>query len=225
MSKTTDLPGWFVAKDYGYLRALKANGWLHELQRCAHLNSEAARKNAGEPTFLEEWGGVVGKELADGFVPAFIGPPPVEVVEKADQADLREIERPALLVQVWLGATDAEIMATFKQVLREARKIHASALKKRGPSATTGRFGKTEFGRWQARKIVQISELLEWAAMEGVTVTNADLGRWLFAKYADPDKAAYDARELLRQAIGSIRALCAQVNRVVGVTDNQAELS
>jgi hypothetical protein len=49
-------PDWFVAKDYGYLRALEAKGWMNELQRCAHLNSEAAKKKAGETTYLEEWG-------------------------------------------------------------------------------------------------------------------------------------------------------------------------
>jgi hypothetical protein len=220
-----ELPDWFVARDYRYLRDLEANGWLKELLRCAHLNNEAARKKVGETTYLEEWEDIVGKELTDGFVPGFIGPPPVEVVEKADQAALHAIERPALIVQVWLGATDADIMAAFERVLRDARKTHPSPLKKRGPSATTGRFGKTEFDRWQTHKIVEISELFEWAAREGVKITNADLGRWLFAGYADPDKAAYDAQEVLRQAIGSIRALWAQVNRVVGVTDNQAELS
>jgi hypothetical protein len=136
------------------------------------------------------------------------------------------IERPMLIVQVWLGATDADIMAAFERELSDARKKHPSALKKRGPTATTGRFGKAEFDRWQTQKIVEISELSEWAAREGVTVKNADLGRWLFAGYADPDKAAYDARQALRQAIGSIRALWAQVHAgtQTGVTDNQAEL-
>ena len=209
---------WLAARDYSYLLTLDAVGWLKELEQCAHLESETARRKAGKPTFAEEWKlrgkdekGLLDDQLAAGFVPGFIGPPPVEVVDKADQADLHALERPALIVQVWLRATDADIVAAFKQELREARKKHPSALTKRGPKATTGRFGKTEFKRWQTHKIVEISELYEWAASEGVTLTNAALGRLLFAHGDNPDKAAHIALKVRRQALDAvIRALWAQ---------------
>jgi Family of unknown function (DUF6387) len=159
-------------------------------------------------------------------VPGFVGLPPVQVVPWADQAEMHAFG-PVLILEVHLDATDADILATFKQVLLEARKKHPSALRKRGPPAMAGRFGKTEFDRWQRHKIVEISQLLEWAAREGETVTNADLGRWLFPQHSDPDKAAFDAREVLRQAVESIHALWAQVyvTTRAGVTNNQGELS
>ena len=226
VSKTTGAPDWFVVKDYSYLRDLDAGKWLKTLARCAFLRGKAEGFSAAETTFKEEWG-FLDEGLMMDVVPGFVGLPPVQVVPWADQAEVHTFGHPVLILEVHLGATDADIMATFKRVLREARKKHPSTLRKRGRATMAGRFGKTEFDRWQRHKIVEISELLGWGARESIRITNADLGRWLFARHSDPDKAAFDALEVLRQAVESITALWAQVyvETHSGVTNNRAQLS
>jgi hypothetical protein len=116
-------PDWLAQNDYKYLRYLDARGWLHELQKCHRKLLDSRKREAGEPTFREEWGAILG-EAAEELVPGFLGPPVVEVVEKADQATLRKIEKPMLILQVWLGANDLQIIDTFKEILRKARETH-----------------------------------------------------------------------------------------------------
>jgi hypothetical protein len=201
------------------LRRLDADGWLRELERCAHSACEVEKRAAGEPTFEEEWKGILDDEIAAGFVPCFLGPPPVEVVDKANQADLHAIERSMLILQVWLGATDAEIMSAFKKELRKAREQHPSPVRKPGPQGLSGTIGEAEFARWQNHKIIEISELLGWGSQEGRAVSNADLGRWLFEKHSDPDKAAHEALKERKRAFHTLPALWAQINNV---TNNSA---
>jgi hypothetical protein len=217
MTKHRASPAWFTSAKYDYLRALDAAGWLKELERCAHLVHRAKMREDGEP-FEKEWGGIIGEEIAAGYVPQFIGPPPVEVVDKADQANFATIEQPMLIVQVWLGATDADIIAGFEKELRKARKEHPSILKKPGPQALSARFGQAEFDRWRRHRIVEVIELIDWASRRGEKITKADLGRWLFADEDDPEggasnpnKAAHIAVKALEDALASIPALRTQV--------------
>jgi hypothetical protein len=211
--KHDEAPDWFPKRDYGYLRGLNAAGWLRELERCAHLESEAAKRAAGKQSFEEEWKDILDEEIAAGCTPAYIGPPTVEVVDNANQADLYAIERPMLILQVWLGATDAEIMSAFEKELRKAREQHPSPVRKPGPQALNGIIGETEFARWQNHKIIEISELLGWGSQEGREIRNADLGRWLFEDHADPDKAAHEALNERKRAFDTIPALWSQTLR------------
>jgi predicted DNA-binding ArsR family transcriptional regulator len=71
----------------------------------------------------------------------------------------------------------------------------------------------------EATEIVQIVELFHRASKEKQKLTNADLGRWLFADENDPkggssspDKAVHRAIEILREALAAIPALGAQVS-------------
>jgi hypothetical protein len=173
-----------------------------------------AEKRAGEkPTLKEEFAGILDDEIAAGFVPCFIGPPPVEVVDKANQADLYAIERPTLIVKVWLGATDAEIMSAFEKELRKAREQHPTPVRKPGPQALKGIIREAEFARWRNHKVVEISDLLDWGAREGCAVSNAGLGRWLFEKHSDPDKAAHEALKERKRTFDAIPALWSQTLR------------
>ena len=194
-------PEWFEREDYSYLSKLTAAGWLHELQRCSHLCS-------GDD--LSEWGDWTKK-----FMPAFIGPPVVQVVDRADQSALRALEKPALIVQVYLAAPDGVILKEFQNVLRTAREAVPSPVKKPGPQTVHTEFSERHFGRWLDHKVVELCELDAWRRTlpENDRPLDADFGRWLFSKYSDTDKALADARKTLNAALASIRALWAQVER------------
>src|SRR5271165_6643351 len=183
-------PDWFVKMNYGDLARLDARGWLNEVQRCAHLVKEAEKRVAGEPLFAEEWSGILDEELERGAIPGFIGPPVVEVVERADQATLKAIERPALILKVWLGATDAQIIEELEAALRKAREDYRSPIRKPGPPALNSTFDSTVFDRWQRRKVVHLAKLIDWRSRqpEGARPSKADFGRWLFGDFADPNK-------------------------------------
>ena len=72
-------PAWFVNKDYSYLGKLDAAGWLDKLEWCKPLASEAAKREAGEPTYEEQWKGTPAADL----IPRYIGPPAVLAVDQA----------------------------------------------------------------------------------------------------------------------------------------------
>ncbi len=215
-------PAWFVEKNYGYLGNLDARGWLYELQRWAHLIKEAERRATGEPLFADEWRDILGEDLDRGATPGFLNPPVIEVVDKADQATLRAIEKPALIVKVWLGATDARITEEFEAALRKAREDWPSPVKKPGPRAWNDKFDDVVFTRWRAKQLAPLADLIDWRSCqpEGARASNADFGRWLFAQYGDPSKEVFGAFRALLQAIGCIPALTAQVE--FGITKNSA---
>lgn len=71
----------------------------------------------------------------DNAHPAFIGPPAVRTVDMADQSTLHALERPSLLVQVYLSAPDGVIIEEFKKALRPARQSVPSPVSKPGPAA------------------------------------------------------------------------------------------
>ena len=94
-------PEWLKKKDYRYLRNLNAAGWLAELQRCAQLQN---------PIDLREWDAIGEPDWTKNVAPAYIGPPAVQVVDRADQSVLDALEKPALIVQINLRAPDGVIM-------------------------------------------------------------------------------------------------------------------
>jgi len=71
---------------------------------------------------LREWESIGDKGWTETAVPSFIGPPAVEIVEKADQATLPRIEQPALILKVYLPAPDGKIIEEFKRALQNARR-------------------------------------------------------------------------------------------------------
>jgi hypothetical protein len=209
-----DPPKWFKSKDYSYLFKLTVAEWLHELQRCNHLLS-------GDD--LTEWESIGPKEdvgWTKKMMPAFIGPPVVQIVNKADQAELLALEKPALIVQVYLAAPDGTIIEEFKKALRAARRDLPEPVKKPGPQATRAQFTKQHFTRWQNHRIVALCELDAWRRTlpENERPRDADFGRWLFPTYADTDKTLADARKTLHAALASIPALWAQTEGKASVS-------
>ena len=195
------------------MHELDAAGWLRELQRCAHLASEAEKREAGEPTFEEERESIFHGQIPDGFIPSYIGPTIVQAVDEVAPESLGALKKHMLILQVWLPAADADIMAAVEEELRRARKRYPSQIKKPGPQALTGTIGQTEFHRWTRHKIVEISELFDWGSREGRALSNADLGRWLFSDRKDPDKYACKAKEVRQRAFDLIPALSAHTLR------------
>jgi len=203
VSVWSEPPDWFRNKDYGYLLKLDVAGWLRELDRCSGLGVD-----------LSEWESVGEPGWTDNVYPAFIGPPAVRVVDKADQSTLHALEQPSLLVQVYLNAPDGVIIEEFKKVLRSARQSVPSPVSKPGPTALSGKFTETQFTSWIKHRIVELCELEAWRAKlpeDEAKPRNADFGRWHFPAYTDPDKAVVQARKVLASAIKAIPALFAQV--------------
>lgn len=207
-------PEWLDEKamraDYSYLRNLDAAGWLSELKKCLRNVQDAEKRDAGKPTLEEEWGDFLGG--THDLVPEFIGPPAVQVVEKADLSTLHATEKPATLVQVYLRATDPVIIREFKKALADIRKKHPAPVKKKGPTAPNAKFDEGVFKRWVTQKIVPLAELIEWCSLNAPKVKSADFGRWLFPDASNTDKAINIARNTLHEALNSIPGLSMQVD-------------
>jgi hypothetical protein len=110
MSKTTDPPDWFAAKNYSYLRDLDAAGWLKTLAYCAFLKRKAEGLCAAATTFEEEWG-----FLTMEAIPGWVGLPPVQPVDRADQAEMHACSQPVLILEVYL-ALQLHILATSESM-------------------------------------------------------------------------------------------------------------
>lgn len=201
-------PDWFPERDYSYLGKLDAAGWLHELRRCVHLASEATKREAAEPTFEDEWPDL----FAAGLIPCTPGARPIEVVDKVNSESLGSVKKHMLFLQVWLPASDADILTAFKKALRGAREQYPCMVKKPGQKALNGGIGETEFRRWRTHKIVEISDLLDRASRERRKVLNADLGRWLFEGRKNPDQVVTNALKERERAFTLVHALLAYVN-------------
>jgi hypothetical protein len=211
----TSPPDRFKAKDYSYLNNLDASGWLRELERCAKLMSDVAARSRNEVGVRVGWDWLdPGWTDNAGF--GFIGAPAVRIVDKADQANLSNLEKPALIVMISLRATDHEIMKGFKKALLDARRDAPGPASKPGPQALNAKFDKTIFGRWIRHRIVQLCDLAEWRSRldEKDRPRDADFGRWLFEGRDDyKDKLIFDAFKMLKAAINEIPALTLQVER------------
>ncbi|SFK03328.1 hypothetical protein [Methylocapsa palsarum] len=214
-----DPPAWFLKKDYSYLGGLDAAGGLDELERCLHLENEGAKRKAGEPTFEQERESLFGGKIPDGIIPRYVGPPAVRAIDKTDPESLGPLASHILTLQICLASNDADIMAGVERELSRAREQYPSVVRKPGPQVLNARIDKAQFDLWQNRKIIEISELYDWASREGRALSSADLGRWLFAQnYSDPNNTVCKALETRKHAFKMIPALWAQVN----VTANSA---
>ena len=200
-------PEWPSTRDYSYLRGLDAAGWLDLLQRC---------KAQLQPVDLTEWESIGEPGWTKDYIPAHIGPPAVQSISKADQSTLADIEKSALIVQVWLGAPDRAIIEAFKRELRLARDVTPAPVKTRGSTKAPAAIGAMHFNGWIAHRIVQ---LLLWRS--GLTSkekpTDADIGRRLFPSSRYPRKEVAIAKKTLYSALTLIPALSAQI---AGVTSN-----
>lgn len=199
-----DPPQWFANKDYTYLNRLDARGWLKHLEKC---HSHASGFNSADGS------------VPDTYYPVMIGPPVLQIVESASQRELTALEKPALIVQVWLRAPDKEILEEFAKALRSARTTYPAPARKRGPITLNGTFDKSIFLIWLNRKIIQYADLACWRSKQpGRGPRDADIARWLFARGsnspASPEKELSTTKKTLKQALESIPALWAQVNGV-----------
>jgi hypothetical protein len=124
---------------------------------------------------------------------------------------LHRIERPALILQIYLNAPDGVILTEFKKALRLARREVPAPVSKPGRKTADAKFSSRHFTRWLNRRIVELCEIDAWRRELKDGPTDADLGRWLFPNYADPSKEVATARNVLNEAIDLILALWAQV--------------
>jgi hypothetical protein len=199
------LPYWFASKKFAYPAAADARGWYGELLR---INGFFWKER-------EEWRDTIPE--IDEFVPGFIGPPPVEAIDRDEAArELYNLEKPALLVRVWLRAPDAVILKEFRAALREARKTHPAPVKNRGRDGLAGRFSKSKLGTWQRYHIIELAELLAWrdgllswqnSEAPSPRPSDAQLGRWLGFDAAE----VRVAKRTLESARAMIPVLWAQV--------------
>jgi hypothetical protein len=210
--KWTNPPDWFLKTDYRYLRDLDAAGWLHVLQLCNALQQKVD---------VSEWEPIGEPGWTKNFIPAFIGPPAVQIVDKADQLALHPIEKPALIIQVALRAPDAVIIDEFKKALRLVRRSVPSPARTRGSKTAFASFRNMHFAAWMNRKIVQLCQLEAWRdKLKEARPSDADMGRWLFSRYANPRKELVNARKTLMAALALIPALSAQVTAVTSNLDS-----
>jgi hypothetical protein len=177
------------------------------LQRC---------KAQLHPVDLTEWESIGEPGWTKDYIPAHIGPPAVQSVSKTDQSTLQDIEKPALIIQVWLGAPDRTIIEAFKRELQLARGVTPAPVKTRGSKKAPAAISKMHFNGWIAHRIVQLCDMLAWR--NGLTSqekpTDADMGRWLFPKSTFPRKEFATAKGALFSALDLIPALSAQIASV-----------
>jgi hypothetical protein len=181
---------------------------LVQLERCKKIRDGVSLRN---------WESVGEEGWTESAVPAFIGPPVVQIVEKADQAKLSRIEKPTMILKVYLRAPDGKIFEEFKKALRFARRSYPSTVKKPGPKGMNAMLTKTEFSNWLDSRIVELCDLDAWrkklrreksqVRMPG----DSDFGHWLFSNYANPRKKVIEARRTLNRAIAQIPTLWTQV--------------
>jgi hypothetical protein len=225
MSSNKKPPKWFAEKDYSYLSGLDMQGWLKQLSQCHHWASETEKMAAGEPTFEEEWKHV---PQVQGCFPAYVGPPTIAVIydsslasrgERATESHLintpaiplKYFTGPKLEIRVNLDAPDGEIMEQLEVLLKDVRKRLPSSGTRPGKKALNSSIRSQTTNGWINHKIVEITELRYHERKVGRTVTNADLGNWLFPKRNNPDKTVCDALKTLNRALAAIPALWAQV--------------
>ncbi|WP_395664712.1 hypothetical protein [Methylocella sp.] len=219
MTKTRPAPPeWFTKKDYSYLQSRDARGWFQELERCAHLVEEARRREAGEPSFAQEWGDILGEEIAAGMIPGgILGPPAVQFLDACGVVALHEIERPAALCLINLRAPDAVIMEELALGLAAARAQQAidDPVKKPGNKKqlprSNARIGAVEFARWRTHRIVELAELLEWRSRDAPKLPFAVIAHWLFDTRDEKGKLIHTARATLDRALGLLPTLSAQI--------------
>lgn len=225
-TRDKDPPQWFGEKDYRGLYAdLAKSGaqrWLYELRERDFALKEAERGAKGEPSFAEtlkkDWGSILGEDLED-YRPGIITPEPVWVVEpdrvrptgKPFEVLVRSRQPQTLLIEVWPGATDADLIKGFRNALTEIRKTHPAPVTRRGPRAMTARFDEAVFHRWQKHRILEIADLLAWSIQEDVKIGAARIGEWLFPSVTASAKRGQEAITVLQEALASIPALTAQI--------------
>lgn len=198
------LPDWFASKKFTYPNAVDARGWYKELLRI----------NGFFWNGREEWRDTIPD--IDSFVPAYIGPPPVEAIDRNEASrELYALEQPALLVRVHLGAPDAVILEKFRAELANARKTHPAPVTKRGRDSLAGRFSPSKLATWKHYRVIELAELLAWregklpwqnGEAPSPLPSDAQVGRWLGF---DAAKVRV-AKRTLESALGVIPALWAQ---------------
>jgi hypothetical protein len=188
-------------------------GWLRELERIGGLLWP------GLAQWRDEWRNVIGPDIDESY-PAYIGPPPIDVIDRDEAArELSALEKPALLVRIDLKAPDAVIINGFRGALAEARKAHPAPVRNRGRDRLAGRFGPSRFASWRRWRIVELAELLAWREGEwpnddsrsSKRPSDAQIGRWLGFN----DRAGRGFEEAMRALSGALQgipALWAQVN-------------
>jgi hypothetical protein len=178
-----------------HLSKLTLSDWQYEIQRCKWL------KETAEP----------GQWRERPAVPSYIGAPTVQLVPKGE-VTLHRLEKPVLIIQ--LDAPDGVVLKRFKEALASARKTYPAPVKKPGRKSANAEFTTKQISTWLTYKIVRLCELDNWREelrkQKQDAPTDADLGRWLFSKYADPSKEIVTARRVLAEAIAGIPALWAQ---------------
>lgn len=229
-------PTWFTPERYSHLPQCAASDpydpvvaqtWLDELQHCAALHRQPAEElqRAG-PIDQREWDFLPAHAL-DGSPPrmrnAFIGPPPIELIEPGQIApsseDLGGLGRPLTMV-LNLDAPDVVLRAAFTSFLIEARERRPSlAPRPRGPKALNSRFKMDTFERWRFHRIVELCELTWWTNTlpAAERPTRAKLAGWIFGcdnrfaiLGADPNQIICEADDVLAAALVAIPALWAQ---------------
>jgi hypothetical protein len=125
-------------------------GWLRELERINGLLWP------GLAHWRDEWRDVIGPDV-DKAYPGYIGPPPVEVIDRDEAArELSALQKPALLVRIDLKAPDAIITKGFRAALAAARVAHPAPVKNRGRDRLAGRFGASRFASWRRWRIIEL---------------------------------------------------------------------
>jgi hypothetical protein len=187
-----------------YPKANDLHGWLAALLRLNALLWDGA----GE--LRDEWRDLISE--IDRFVPAYIGPPPVESINRKEAArEPRALEKPSLLVRVHLGAPDATIIEQFRRVLAEARKQAPAPVRNRGRDKQNGKFTPSFISSWQNHRIIGLGELLAWREKRSPDErpSDAQLGRWLGL---NGGRDVFLAKQTLERALRLIPALAAQLN-------------
>jgi hypothetical protein len=192
-------PAWFQERKWKYPQPVDLSGWYGELLKC---------RKAYYGIDTSEWE-LEGEEM----VPAFIGPPTVQSVEKADLSAPTNIERPSILLQIHLRPPDGTILEEFQKVLAEARSKYPSPVKQSGPPTLKARITKVHTTRWCNHRIIELAYIDRWlcAEPEKGRPSQADVAHWLFPKAAQPDKMLSDAYKTLRRALEMIPALWSQL--------------
>jgi hypothetical protein len=192
-------PQWLREKDWNYPAAADdLHGWLDTLLECYK------RVHDVDTT---EW-----ERPGETLMPAYIGPPAVQSLGQADLSTLPNLERPSILLQIWLRATDDVILEGVREELAKARKCHPSPVKKPGPQTLGAGITNKHTSRWCSRRIIELARLDHERRKNPDAFSKADMADWLFPTAAQPPKMLDDAYKTLSQALNQIPALWAQLN-------------
>jgi Family of unknown function (DUF6387) len=200
MSARNSPLAWFEARvgrgHYNRLRDYDARAWNWQLDQINGRLWRLARR-VGEVDF-PSW-----RENFRGFVPAYIGPPPVQMLAPGEEPEGLPSSRLACMAAD-LTASDAVLCEDFKAIVRQEREAQGvpSPIAQRGrvpAGMPNDRVGQPQFDIWRKNRIVELADIEFWCRAKRRPITRGQIAAVLFSN--NEPKRVSEARAVLKHAL------------------------